>query len=1136
MSEADAHEAPFLDATTMSTQRDRQFPATSIGRSAGTRVVQQPAIPDNTHPLLSPGAGGALSPDSANGAPKYLPYTPRQRVVAAATTTGTIVHPPPSPQHQGNATTKLQLMHLKAAAQNLGLDTSTIGWAILEKLVAFNEGEEWQEIWNLITSGKATLLLPLEQHSNEKLTPDFIRDHIIVWDGSMVVTSSGLRAVLDGDTVTLRSTISPTSKVFQDLFSPISRSTAFSLLPPLPDIPESSSYPRLVLSSDCTTLPLPPAVNKPALPPRPTGRSASGASTASRIPNPFASLFGSNSKATSPSAIPTSPPASIRSFDSSQDTSNPIDVTAFTIDRKIVRYDVAKEINKGLKHEIKGLLASSSGPKDAFPMPGWVLDRVLDFTVDWFPFVRVKAKQDQERSGYVVNTLEESSDDAADRVQEFLMLLDQDLRAAGTPFVHRHSRGSESDADVEKERDRREQEGLQVETRVREVLELVERIICSLFYERLFMQSTTDDASHDEALTSRIAALNMLDLTLAHLDVLVGDNGPDVEVVVNACGEMLSQLDPCRCPGDKASILVAAHKVVVDGLSRLSPIRLKSEGEDEEIQTARPANSQSQHLPPPPVVGNTELPPSYSTSPEQQPSSQERVPSPLLMATTNLPETEQDAAVEVATPSPPHSAESEKKKPPALTLEASSKQTKEPTPVSGDILLPMLIFSVVKANPPRLLSNLLYTQRFRNHNVGGEESYCLINLMAVAEFLENVDLDALGLGDTTKVLSAADLTPIPLARSPVTSETPLAPGESGPGLRGRVEQQVDAIADSANKVISGVVDSSFGILRSFLPNQGTSVAGTSHAGGSRPPTPAALSDGGGGALSSSWKSPKPGFGLLRRESGFSLASLAANLPMTGRSRSNTANTEELGQQLITVSRPGSVRSRSRPGSRASSLKIRVGGESSEEDGEEGAYESESVTTTTDDDEEGGDGEGSDGDDGEESGDDEEDGTQSVAGNDARSIKSFESMLASSGTREKKKKKKRTESGGRLPSAAPIPIPTTSTSITRKSLSDRLARVSNLASSVKGSPQNSRSNSLLLQPPSGHQSRRTGESPASSRSPSPILSPPPPLRLAPPIQKFVDCNPGDLRLSEIGELLRDYRRLVEGVRAVDGFDE
>ena len=139
----------------MNTQRDRSFPATSIGRSSGARV-QQASVHD-AHPLLSPGPTSTTSPpssDSANGAPKYLPYTPRQRVAAAATTTGTIVHPPPSPLNPGNATTKLQLMHLKAAAQNLGLDTSTIGWGILEKLVGFNEGEEWSEVWGLLTSGK----------------------------------------------------------------------------------------------------------------------------------------------------------------------------------------------------------------------------------------------------------------------------------------------------------------------------------------------------------------------------------------------------------------------------------------------------------------------------------------------------------------------------------------------------------------------------------------------------------------------------------------------------------------------------------------------------------------------------------------------------------------------------------------------------------------------------------------------------------------------------------------------------------------------------------------------------------------------------------------------------------------------
>lgn len=104
----------------------------------------------------------------------------------------------------------------------------------------------------------------------------------------------------------------------------------------------------------------------------------------------------------------------------------------------------------------------------------------------------------------------------------------------------------------------------------------------------------------------------------------------------------------------------------------------------------------------------------------------------------------------------------------------------------------------MKSNPPDLISHLLFTQRFRNgvdfgldeeevvadvdvvvdatysaaadvdgegegdgegptvtkperaeirRGAGGrgEEMFCLVNLLAVAEFLENVDLDALGL-------------------------------------------------------------------------------------------------------------------------------------------------------------------------------------------------------------------------------------------------------------------------------------------------------------------------------------------------------------------------------------------------------
>jgi hypothetical protein len=120
-------------------------------------------------------------------------------------------------------------------------------------------------------------------------------------------------------------------------------------------------------------------------------------------------------------------------------------------------------------------------------------------------------------------------------------------------------------------------------------------------------------------------------------------------------------------------------------------------------------------------------------------------------------------------------------------------------------------------------------------------------------------------------------------------------------LRRGVEQQVDAIAGSASKVL-GVVDQGFGVLRALLP--GTSA--DAHAASSENPN--------ADQEIAPWNAGRPGFGLLRRESAFSIASLAASLP-GGRDRarslaSTTGTTaEELGQMMVDVSsRPGSVRS------------------------------------------------------------------------------------------------------------------------------------------------------------------------------------------------------------------------------------
>jgi hypothetical protein len=63
---------------------------------------------------------------------------------------------------------------------------------------------------------------------------------------------------------------------------------------------------------------------------------------------------------------------------------------------------------------------------------------------------------------------------------------------------------------------------------------------------RLFMQPQTDDAQHDTALSNRVAALNLLDLTLEHLDIQISEASSISEInnIVRACGQRQYQKIP----------------------------------------------------------------------------------------------------------------------------------------------------------------------------------------------------------------------------------------------------------------------------------------------------------------------------------------------------------------------------------------------------------------------------------------------------------------------------------------------------------------------------------------------------------------------------------------------------------------
>ncbi len=262
--------------------------------------------------------------------------------------------------------------------------------------------------------------------------------------------------------------------------------------------------PQYHLPSYANSLHLPPRAQigpKPPLPPRPGNRTASGTQlSTSRISIPFASLFGgSSSKPTAP--VPASPPASLRSFDSTQDTNGAVEVPAYTIDRKIIRKDLAKELNRAVKAELKFALANPAMPGHD-PVPNWVLDRVYGVTADWHPFFRKpstlqkklageKGGKDTNGNGYIVNTLEESPDDAAEHLQDFYLALEQDMRSGGTSFIPRWKDrlGGDTESEADDEKDQREQDMMESETRIREVMEVVEQAIASVFYDRYALSS-----------------------------------------------------------------------------------------------------------------------------------------------------------------------------------------------------------------------------------------------------------------------------------------------------------------------------------------------------------------------------------------------------------------------------------------------------------------------------------------------------------------------------------------------------------------------------------------------------------------------------------------------------------------------
>ena len=67
---------------------------------------------------------------------------------------------------------------------------------------------------------------------------------------------------------------------------------------------------------------------------------------------------------------------------------------------------------------------------------------------------------------------------------------------------------------------------------------------------------------------------------------------------------------------------------------------------------------------------------------------------------------------------------------------------------SADAFVPLLIYTVLRARPEHLVSNVQYIWRFRNQDkLGGEAGYYMSSLMGVVTFIENLDRTNLTISD-----------------------------------------------------------------------------------------------------------------------------------------------------------------------------------------------------------------------------------------------------------------------------------------------------------------------------------------------------------------------------------------------------
>ncbi|KAJ2691194.1 hypothetical protein GGH99_002471 [Coemansia sp. RSA 1285] len=279
--------------------------------------------------------------------------------------------------------------------------------------------------------------------------------------------------------------------------------------------------------------------------------------------------------------------------------------------------------------------------------------------------------------------------------------------------------------------------------------ECVEKLVMEAIYLQIFSppSSLCDDRAQDEQLASKVAALNMADISLEHLGlpVLPETKGELLRICVET-GKLLDRMNAVKSPAEKLKFVVDAHKGVVDRMQRLNE-RLHALEMRRQQQAALENRANAED---------------------------EEAGEDVAGAKSNKPATKDDG-------------------------------TSKPPVLSADSILPLLIYSVVKANPSKFVSNLRYVQRYRTRALlASQFEYCLTNAQAAASFVDSVDAKQLGL--------SAELSSSALERAMPPALAALHNLLVNNVVSNVGMEVVQGVADGSRKVAVGVFDATLGRL------------------------------------------------------------------------------------------------------------------------------------------------------------------------------------------------------------------------------------------------------------------------------------------------------------------------------------